>query len=94
MATLDFDPQGQGGIVVGNPNTGSGGFTSLNLRISKQSGGRGEIQSISASGSVWGDLALNPDGGDVVLRLSNPPPGVKTFQLVYDPNTWKLYFTG
>jgi hypothetical protein len=94
MPTLNFDPQGQGGIVVGNPSTGSGGCTSLNLSITKASGGRAEIQSISASGTTWGDLALNPNGGTVVLNLTTPPAGVATIDVVVDPKTGRLYRQG
>ncbi len=94
MPTLNFDPQGPGGIVIGNPNTGSGGFTSLSLSISAASGGGSVIQSISKSGSTWGDLSLNPNGGDVVLKLSLPPAGVATVDVVVDPKTGKLYRQG
>jgi hypothetical protein len=94
MPTLNFDPQGQGGIVIGNPSTGSGGFTSLSLSISAASGGRAEIQSISKSGSAWGDLSLNPNGGNVVLKLTPPPAGVATVDVVVDPTTGKLYRQG
>ena len=62
---LVVDPQGPGGIVVGNPNTGSGGFTSLLMEISAATDGSGRIQAIKSSGSAWGDLALNPFGGNV-----------------------------
>ena len=94
MPTLNFDPQGPGGIVVGNPSTGTGGFTSLSLSISAASAGRAEIQSISASGTNWGDLALNPNGGNVVLNLTTPPAGVGTVDVVVDPQTGRLYRQG
>jgi hypothetical protein len=64
-AKLNIDPKGAGGIVVGNPNTGSGGFTSLLMDISAATDGFGRIQAIKSSGSAWGDVALNPLGGNV-----------------------------
>ena len=64
-AKLNIDPKGPGGIVVGDPNTGSGGFTSLLMDISAASDGFGRIQAIKSSGSAWGDVALNPLGGNV-----------------------------
>jgi len=35
-AKLNLDPKGAGGIVIGNPNTGSGGFTSLASASARQ----------------------------------------------------------
>jgi hypothetical protein len=64
-AKLNIDPKGPGGIVVGDPNTGSGGFTSLLMDISAATDGFGRIQAIKSSGSAWGDVALNPLGGNV-----------------------------
>ena len=64
-AKLNIDPKGPGGIVVGDPNTGSGGFTSLLMDISAATAGFGRIQAIKSSGSAWGDVALNPLGGNV-----------------------------
>lgn len=65
ISNVVVDPQGPGGIVVGNRNTGSGGFTSLLIDISDASEGFGRIQAIKSSGSAWGDIALNPLGGNV-----------------------------
>ena len=55
-AKLNIDPKGPGGIVVGDPDTGSGGFTSLLMDISGAKDGFGRIQAIKSSGSEWGDL--------------------------------------
>jgi hypothetical protein len=72
FAKLVVDPQGGGGIVVGDPNTGSGGFTSLLLQISTASDGYGQIQAIRSSGSAWGDIALNQHGGNVGIGTTTP----------------------
>jgi hypothetical protein len=71
-ASLNVDPKGKGGILIGNPSTGTGGFTSLYMSINAQSGGSSYIQSISKSGSAWGSLGLNPQGGDVGIGTDNP----------------------
>ena len=42
-AKLNIDPKGPGGIVVGDPDTGSGGFTSLLMDISDARDGFGRI---------------------------------------------------
>jgi hypothetical protein len=71
-ARLTFTPQGTGGIVIGNPDTAAGSFTSLSLSISQEKGGSASIQSIQSSGSAYGVLALNPDGGNVGIGTTAP----------------------
>jgi hypothetical protein len=89
---LNFDPRGPGGILIGNPNIGSGGFTSLSLSITNGSNGKAFIQGISASGSNFGQLDLNPFGGIVAIpTVSTAPQGVKTVALVVDPVSGRIY---
>jgi hypothetical protein len=71
-AKLNVDPQGAGGITIGNPSTTSGGFTSLIMDINANKGGLARIQAIQSSGSAWGTLAINPDGGAVGMGLRTP----------------------
>ena len=71
-AKLNIDPQGPGGIVVGNADTGSGGFTSLLMDISAERDGKGSIQAIKRSGSEWGSLLLNHLGGHVGIWTEIP----------------------
>jgi|GEM_PF-2717694 len=70
--TLIIDPKGKGGILIGNPNTGSEGFTSLAINISEEKEGHSELQSIKTAGSEWGDLCLNPLAGNVGIGTTSP----------------------
>lgn len=54
------------GILLGNTSAGS---TSLRMSLTAASGGIAQIQSVSSSGSDWGELQLNPDGGMVSVRV-------------------------
>lgn len=71
-AKLNVDPRGKGGIVIGNPSTGSGGFTSLIMEISAESDGYSSLQSIRKSGSLWGDISLNPYAGNIGIGTTTP----------------------
>ncbi|NOW98753.1 hypothetical protein [Mucilaginibacter sp. SG564] len=70
-ASLTVDPQGPGGVVIGNSNTGAGGFTSLLLKISAKQNGYSTIESIQSSGSTLGNLFLNPNGGNVGIGITD-----------------------
>jgi hypothetical protein len=52
-------------LILGNPLTGSGGFTSLILGTSADKNGYSFLSSIKSSGTAMGDLVLSPDGGNV-----------------------------
>src|SRR6185437_582875 len=66
------NPRGKGAITLGEINTASGGYTSLALGISADQGGYSTIQSVQASGSAWGVLALNNQGGNVGIGTTTP----------------------
>jgi hypothetical protein len=92
-STFNFDPEGAGSIIIGNRNVSSGGYTSLSLSITNDKGGKAYIQCISASGSNWGDLQLNPFGGFVSIPTISPAPkDVSTMPLVIDPKTGRIYY--
>jgi hypothetical protein len=98
MSNAVFNPAGPGQIILGNPDTVSGGFTSVITSISDEKDGFGAVQCIRASGAAWGELRLNPDGGQVTLpattiltNLQVAPPGAKTVDIVIDTNTGQLY---
>jgi len=65
---LHVNPNGAGSILIGT-NKNSGGYTNLEMGITSQSGGKGYIQSTNASGTSYGDMHLNPNGGYVGINL-------------------------
>ncbi|MEO5942838.1 MAG: tail fiber domain-containing protein [Ferruginibacter sp.] len=69
--TLHVNPNGAGGIAIGN-DLNTGGYTNLNMGISQAAGGYSFIQSVQAAGSTptYGDLVLNPSGGNVAIGKS------------------------
>ncbi|PAV12974.1 hypothetical protein ASJ81_04410 [Methanosarcina spelaei] len=71
-AKLNVDPQGRGGIVIGNPNTSAGGYTSLIMEISEKKGGYASLNCLKSSGSSGGDICLNPQGHNVGIGTINP----------------------
>jgi hypothetical protein len=90
-STFNFNPEGPGGILIGNPGS-SGGYTALSLSITNDKNGKTYIQGVSASGTTWGELQLNPYGGLVAIpSISAAPKDVKTVPLVIDPNTGRIY---
>lgn len=71
-AKLNVDPGGPGGITIGNPSTGQGGFTSLLLDISAERGGFATIQAIQSSGTLYGNIGINASGGNVGIGTNTP----------------------
>ncbi len=69
--TLHVNPNGAGGIAIGNSLT-SGGYTVLNMGISQESGGYAFLQGVKSSGTAFGNLALNQSGGNVGIRTALP----------------------
>ena len=71
--TLHVNPNGAGGILIGNDMT-TGGYTGMNLGISQASGGYSFIQSVKAAwpSSTYGDLVFNLSGGNVGVRKAAP----------------------
>jgi len=54
------------GFILG-VSSGAGGYTALTFDLSAASGGNAAIQAVEAAGSAYGDLRLNPGGGDVQI---------------------------
>jgi hypothetical protein len=69
-ALLTVDPNAGGGVLVGN--TSVDGRTSLYAGVTAASGGYSLIQSTSASGTSYGFLTINPDGGHVGIGTRSP----------------------
>jgi YVTN family beta-propeller protein len=66
-----YDANSPTHIVIGG-SANSGGFTALHMGVSTDMGGYSEIQSVSASGSTWGDITVNPIGGNVGIGKKLP----------------------
>lgn len=67
-----INPMGPGNMTIGEANTGVGGYTSLSLGISAYQNGYSWIESITASGSAYGNLIINPSGGNVGIGTNAP----------------------
>jgi len=66
-----YSPSAATQLTIGG-NPGSGGYTTLTLATSANTGGYSSIQSISSSGSSFGNLALNAGGGNVGVGMTGP----------------------
>ena len=71
LTALHVSPNGAGSILIGTNKT-SGGFTTMEMGISAQTGGYGYLQTTQSSGSSYGKLILNASGGNVGVRTINP----------------------
>jgi len=70
---LNVYKQGAGSAVtIGNPDTGSGGYTSLSMGTSDDMNGYTYLNSIKASGSSYADFIINKNGGKVGIGTSSP----------------------
>ena len=71
--TLHVNPNGAGGILIGNDMT-TGGYTGMHMGISQASGGYSFIQSVRAAwpSTTYGDLVFNLSGGNVGVRKAAP----------------------
>jgi hypothetical protein len=71
--TLHVNPDGAGGMMIGN-NITTGGYTVMNMGISQASGGYSYIQSVKAAwpSATYGSLVLNQFGGNVGIRNAVP----------------------
>jgi len=59
-------------LVVGNPSTGAGGFTSIHMGTSANTNGYGFLEAIRSSGSASGNLIFNRFNGNVGIGTIAP----------------------
>ncbi len=52
-------------VIIGNPSTATGGFTSLLMGTSADTNGFGYLEAVKSSGTAYGDVILNRWGGNV-----------------------------
>ncbi len=71
QTALHINPNGAGSLLIGTNRT-TGGYTNLEMGINAQSNGYGYIQATKASGSSYGALAINPNGGNVGVGTTTP----------------------
>ncbi len=71
QSDLHVNPNAAGSILLGT-NKNSGGYTTMEMGISAQSGGYSYIQSNSASGVSYGKLILNPSGSNSYVGINHP----------------------
>ncbi len=72
-----YEPNQPTSVVLGNPSTGTGGFTSLIMSTSADKAGYGSLQAIKSSGTEWGNIVLNQYGGNVGIGTSTPSAAYK-----------------
>ena len=71
QTSLQVDPHGAGSISVGT-NRAAGGYTNIEMGISAQSNGYGYVQATKTSGSSYGNISLNPNGGNTGIGTTAP----------------------
>lgn len=64
-------------------HTNDGGYTALVTRLSSVKNGYAYMQAIKATGSAWGDIILNKDGGNIGIGTVSPTQA----KLVINGNT-------
>jgi hypothetical protein len=70
QSDLHINPNGAGSILIGTDKN-TGGYTTLEMGISQQSAGYSYLQSTQSSGTSWGKLALNPNGGNIGINYNS-----------------------
>jgi hypothetical protein len=69
---LHIRPDANGrGFILG-VNIATGGYTALGIDLSSISNGFAQLQTVRQSGLAYGDLILNPNGGNVGIGKTNP----------------------
>jgi hypothetical protein len=59
-------------VIIGNPSTATGGFTSLLMGTSADTNGFGYIEAVKSSGASYGDVILSRWGGSVGIGTTTP----------------------
>ena len=71
QTALHINPNGAGSLLIGT-NRSSGGYTNIEIGINAQTNGYGYVQATKASGTSYGSLVLNPNGGNVGVGTTTP----------------------
>jgi hypothetical protein len=72
LANLHINNAGQATRLIIGQDANTGGFTALDISTSASSGGFSSLQSVSKSGSTYGNIVLNLSGGNVGIGTNAP----------------------
>lgn len=70
------NPNGPTTVTIGG-NPEYGGNTVLSIGVSQPNNGYAKIQGIAASGSTWGNVVMNKEGGNVIVGDDSDVPSAK-----------------
>jgi hypothetical protein len=100
-AQLNVNPNGPGGIAIGNPSVFSQeNYTLLYLTISAEKDGYGRIEALKSGGTKYGNLILNQQGGNIGIGTATPAGTLDVQGNVYigtgqnDSKNYKLAIRG
>ena len=65
-----YNPGNKTEVIIGNPSTASGGFTSLLMGTSADTNGFGYIEAVKSSGTAYGDVIISRYGGNVGVGIT------------------------
>ena len=62
-------------LKIGHPNSASGGYTNLIIGTSAHSNGYTYLEAVRLSGSAFGNIVMNPSGGNILIGKTSQANG-------------------